>query len=64
MSVPTQGHEGILGESCIGDFAHIKRLYAMEEQKPLKVAHKLKKVALNPSSIARFCVCFLGMYQD
>ena len=43
MNVPTKSHEGILDESCIGELAHIKRLYAMEKQKPLKLAPKLKK---------------------
>ena len=33
--------------------AHLKQLYRIEEGKPLKVAHVLKKVSLNPSSIAQ-----------
>ena len=53
MNPPTVGHEDVLGKSCNADFAHIKHLYAMEEDKALKIAHTLKKVALNPSSIAR-----------
>ena len=53
MNPPTIGHEDILGFSCNANFNHIKQLYAIEEDKVLKVAHKLKKVALNPSSIAR-----------
>ena len=43
----------IFGGKCIAQFAHIKWLYALEEHKPLKVAHALKKVSLNPSNIAR-----------
>jgi len=53
MNPPCVGHEQILGESCNADFSHIKKLYAIEEGNALKIAHKLKKVALNPSSIAR-----------
>ena len=45
--------EHILGESCTAKFAHIDRLYALEEDKSLKIACDLKKVSLNPSSIAR-----------
>ena len=53
MNVPTNGHEPILGDKCIASFAHIKRLYALEEEKTLKIAHSLKKASLNPSNIAR-----------
>ena len=53
MNPPTTGHEHILGESCSAKFSDIKKLYALEEDKVLKVAHKLKKSSLNPSNIAR-----------
>ena len=53
MHPSTLGHERVLGESCVAEFAHIKHLYALEEGKPIKVAHALKKVSLNPSSLAR-----------
>lgn len=53
MHISTCGHEQILGNRCIADFRHIKKLYALEEEKTLKVAHRLKKVCLNPSNIAR-----------
>lgn len=53
MHPPTAGYEHILGESCTAKFAHIIKLYSMEEEKVLRVACKLKKVSLNPSSIAR-----------
>ena len=43
MSPPTVSHEDILGNSCNADFAHIKHLYAIEEDIALKIAHKLKK---------------------
>ena len=47
------GHEHILGDKCIAQFAHLKQLYQMEEGKTLKVAHALKKVSRIPSSFAR-----------
>ena len=50
---PTLFHEYILGNKCIAQFAHLKQLYRIEEGKPLIVAHALKKVSLNPSSIAQ-----------
>lgn len=53
MHPPTSGHEHVLGNSCTARFAHISRLYALEEDKSLKIACDLKKVSLNPSSIAR-----------
>ena len=53
MNVPTNGHELILGDKCMASFAHIKRLYALEKGKTLKIAHSLKKASLNPSNIAR-----------
>ena len=53
MHPPTLGHEHILGDKCIAQFAHLKQLYQIEEGKTLKVVHALKKVYLNPSSIAR-----------
>ena len=52
MHSPTLGHERVLGESCAAEFAHIKHLYALEEGKPIQVAHALKKVSLNLSSLA------------
>ena len=45
--------EHILGNQCTARFEHIKRLYALEEHKPLKIAYTLKKASLNPSNIAR-----------
>ena len=53
MQPPTLGHEHILGDKCIAQFAHLKQLYQIEEGKTLKVSHALKKVSLNPSSIAQ-----------
>jgi len=53
LNIPTSGFETILGESCHANFNHIKRLYAIEEHKSLKVAHALKKVSLNPSNVSR-----------
>ena len=51
--IPTQGFEKTLGQVCSPCFNHIKKIYMIEENKTLKVAHKLKKVSLNPSSIGR-----------
>ena len=53
MNIPTSGFETIMGKSCIAQFSHIRRLYRLEEDKVLKIAHGLKKVSLNPSSLAR-----------
>jgi len=53
MHLPTAGFESFLGSSCTAQFSHIKRLYALEEHKVFKVAHGLKKVSLNPSSLSR-----------
>ena len=53
MSLPTSQHEEILGDTCTAKFSHIAYLYALEEHKNLKIAHNLKKVLLNASSIAR-----------
>ena len=39
--------------NCVAQFSHIKRLYALEEFKTLKVAFALTKVSLNPSSLSR-----------
>ena len=52
MSLPTSQHEEILGDICTAKFSHIAHLYALEKHKSLKIAHNLKKVSLNPSSIA------------
>ena len=40
-------------KSCKPNFAHLKKLYALEKHKSLKVAHALKKASLNPSNIAK-----------
>ena len=53
MLSTTLCHEYILGNKCIAQFAHLKQLYCIEEGKPLNVAHALKKVSLNLSSIAQ-----------
>ena len=53
MTIPTSGLEFVLGNSCRANFAHIKRLYAIEEHKSLKIAHALKKGSLNPSNVAK-----------
>ena len=53
MLSPTLCHEYIHGNKCSTQFVHLKQLYHIEEGKPLKVAHALKKVSLNPSSIAK-----------
>ena len=51
---PTLGYKRVLGESSVAEFAPIKNLYALEEGKPIKAYHALKKeVALNPTSLAR-----------
>ena len=47
------GDDSVFEEKCVAQFSHIKRLYAIEEHKPLKVAYSLKKASLNPSNIAR-----------
>ena len=53
MHPPTLGHQHILEDKCIAQFAHLKQLYQIEEGKTLKVAQTFRKVSLNPSSIAR-----------
>ena len=53
MHVPTNKYKQFIGQSCITFFSHVKRLYALEENKPLKIAHTLKKASLNPSNIDR-----------
>ena len=53
MLSPTLCHKYIPGNKCIAQFAYLKHLYRTEEGKPLKVAHALKKVSLNSSSIAQ-----------
>ena len=35
------------------DFGHLERLYAAEETKPLRVAHKLNKTVLAPNNIQK-----------
>ena len=53
MHIPSHGHNEVLESPCFANFQHVIKLYGLEESKPLKVAHSLKKVSLNPSSIAR-----------
>ena len=53
MNLPTDGFEDIIGDTCIASFDHIKKLYAHEEDKALKVSFALKKISLNPNNIAR-----------
>ena len=48
MNILTGGFESMLVKSCIAQFAHIRRLYGLEENKVLKIAYGLKKVPLNP----------------
>lgn len=44
MHIPASADDGnIIGGSCIAKFLHIKRMYSIEQHKPLKVAHTLKK---------------------
>ena len=33
--------DSVLEEKCVAQFSHVKRLYAVEEHKSLKVAHSL-----------------------
>ena len=54
MLSPTLCHKYILGNKCIAQFAYLKHLYRIEEENPQKLPmHSLKKVSLNPSSIAQ-----------
>ena len=53
LHLPVTGCEEILGSKCKAEFRHIKQLYALEEDKTLKVAYALKKSSLNPSGIAK-----------
>ena len=54
MHIPAKADvSNILGGKCIAKFSDIKRLYAIEEHKPLKMAHRLRKASLNPSNLAR-----------
>ena len=39
--------------NCVAQFSHIKRLYALEEFKTLKIAYALTKLSLNLSSLSR-----------
>ena len=48
------GFEAILPETK-ADFRHIQQLYEREESNVLKVAHRLRRQALNPSNIQRTC---------
>jgi len=41
--------------SLSSTFSHVSALYALEEAKILKVAHRLRKSALNPSNIQKTC---------
>ena len=38
------------------NFSHIEQLYDLEADKPLRVAHKLKPVVLNPNNLQRTSV--------
>ena len=38
MHPPSSGYKHTLGDSCTAKFAHIARLYALEEDKSLKIA--------------------------
>ena len=53
MHIPEIPDDNVFGGKCVAQFSHLKQLYAIEEHKPLKVAHSLKKASLNPSNIAR-----------
>ena len=53
MNPHVPGHDEVLGSSCTAKFDHIHKLYALEENKSLKIACDLKKASLNPGSIAR-----------
>lgn len=53
MCLPTVGFEDLLGKTCNAYFVHIKHLYALQEAKTLKIAHKLNHSLLNPNSISR-----------
>ena len=53
MHIPEIPDDNVFGAKCVAQFSHLKQLYAIEEHKPRKVAHSLKKASLNPSSIAR-----------
>ena len=53
MNLPTCGHESIMGSSCVALFAHISKLYGLEETNTLKIAFSLKKASLNPGSIVK-----------
>jgi len=53
MNPPVHGNEQVLGKSCAAKYDHIHRLYALEEDKSLKIACDFKKASLNPSSIVR-----------
>ena len=37
----------------MAEFFHVKHLFALEEHKTLKIAHKLKQALLNLSGISR-----------
>ena len=48
------GHSHLIPEDCLNaDFCHIKQLYQKEEAKTLKIGHKLKIAALNPSNLQK-----------
>ena len=53
MRPPTNGYQHLLRDSRDAIFAHIAQLYALEENKSIKIAFNLKKASLNPSNIAR-----------
>ncbi len=47
------GYTDLIGGGSTAHFSHIKNLFFKEEHLPLKVAHKLKRISLNPNNIAR-----------
>ena len=53
MRPPTNGYQHLLGNACDAKFAHIAQLYALEEDKSIKIAFNLKKASFNLSNIAR-----------
>ena len=53
MHPPSSGYKHVLGDSCTAEFAHIACVYALEEDKSLKIPCDFKKVSINPSTIAK-----------
>ena len=45
---------GHIGENeILADFNHVQQLFALEETKPLKVAHRLNATAISPDNIEK-----------